>query len=251
MRTLLFLLLTSSLSAQISSTSWEDFFTGTIMGINTTLTGEIEGDTWIARANADGYIFNLEGFVSGETCLGTMTDAQNGESAAFLAELGAESLKIIIEDINPETGQEQLVEFVFAKTDPATYVQTASASQSSDASQSNFQVVQGPKDQRLVGSWRFTDSYISGQFSFATDYHMEIHADGNFFYGKGRTMGGGPDSSIDSGESGYDQGSWKTENGSLYVHDGTDWHFYAKYYQEGNSLMLTYQNGNKQVWERL
>jgi hypothetical protein len=221
------------------------------MGINTTLTGQLEGDTWIAKANADGYIFNLEGFVSGEACLGTMIDPQNGVSTAFLAELGAGSLKIIIEDINPQTGQEQLVEFVFTKTDPATHVQTINSSQSSDATENNFKVVQGPKDQKLVGSWRFTDSYVSGQFSFATDYHMEIHADGNFFYGKGRTMGGGPDSSIDSGESGYEQGSWKTENGIMYVHDGKEWYYYAKYYQEGNSLMLTYQNGNKQVWERL
>ena len=250
MRTLLFFLLTSTLSAQ-SSTSWEDFYTGTIMGINTSLTGQLEGDSWKARANADGYIFNLEGFVAGETCLGTMTDVQNGVSAAFLAVLGVESLTITIEDINPETGKEQLLDFVFTKTDPSTYVQTIPSSETTSASPSLYKIVQGPKDNRLVGSWRFTDSYVSGQFSFATDYHMEIHADGNFLYGKGRTMGGGPDSSIDSGESGYDQGSWKAENGIMYVHDGKEWYYYAKYYQEGNSLMLTYQNGNKQVWERL
>lgn len=251
MRIIFFLFISTSLSAQISTTTWEDFFTGTIMDINTTVTGQLEGDRWIAKANADGYIFNLEGFVSGETCLGTMTDAQNGVSTAFLALLGDESLKITIQDINPETGQEQLMEFVFVKTDPATYVQTATSSQSTTSSQSNFKIEQGPKDQRIVGHWRFTDSYISGQFSFATDYHMQINADGSFQYGKGRTMGGGPDSSIDSGESEYDMGSWKTENGSLYVHDGVGWHFYAKYYQEGDNLMLTYQNGSKQVWERL
>ena len=107
-------------------------------------------------------------------------------------------------------------------------------------------------DPALVGHWRKTDSYTSGDFSAASETNIALLADGTYRYGASKLYGGGDAGSFGSEGGGGAQGRWRTANRILYVFDAASgqWSAYARYYVEGNSALLTYGNGKKEVWER-
>jgi hypothetical protein len=153
--------------------------------------------------------------------------------------LANDGLTLTIHDVNPTTGLEEEMSFSFTR------------STSGKVTASTPAVDKSLLDQRLIGNWRRTESYVSGEFSFATDWHLQINSNGTYIYGEGRTVGGGPDSSIDSGDGRSEKGQWKAENQFVWLYDGERWQRYAKYYQEGNNLMFTFDNGSKQIWEKI
>lgn len=111
--------------------------------------------------------------------------------------------------------------------------------------------VEGQRDQRLVGNWLRSESYTSGEYSFASQWRLILQADGTYLYGDTKVAGGGPGTSAVSGDGGYTRGQWKTENGVIYINEnGSGWQAYAGYYVEGNSLLLKFGDGSKQVWSR-
>jgi hypothetical protein len=107
-------------------------------------------------------------------------------------------------------------------------------------------------DPGAVGRWRHTWAQASGGFSVAIDYWMTLGADGTFAYGDSQMAGGGADSSFVGERGDVERGHWRAEGGVLYSSqdNGATWHRYAKYYVEGDNMMLTYDNGMRQVWER-
>jgi hypothetical protein len=108
-------------------------------------------------------------------------------------------------------------------------------------------------DPALVGQWRKTDSYTSGDFSAASEANIALLADGTYRYGPSKLYGGGDAGSFGSESGGGgERGRWRTANRILYVFDAASgqWSAYARYYVEGNSALLTYGNGKKEVWER-
>lgn len=110
------------------------------------------------------------------------------------------------------------------------------------------------RDPALVGLWRYSESYTSGDFSMVTQRFLEVRPDGTYSYGKGQVAGGGNSGSFDSGRGGdVITGKWRTENGMIYIDEGGygNWVPYSGYYVEGNSLMLKFNNGAKEIWERL
>lgn len=240
-----FILSIKTVDAQ-SIPTWDGDFEGTIVGISSILTGESDADSWIAVIDAGGYLFDLQCTLENTVCAGTMTDPQTQVSIPFKAILENDRITLSITDVNPLTGLQEQMDFVFLKS-------TGTETSKAVTPPSNTTMNTGSKnlDAALVGSWRRTESYVSGEFSFATDWHMLINADGTYQYGEGRTMGGGPSSSIDSGTGKTESGNWKTENQILFVHDGNQWQQYARYYQENGNLMFTFANGKKQIWERI
>jgi hypothetical protein len=255
MKTLLinfFLFLSLTLCAQ-EAAQWDGYFEGTLIGIQSTLTGKTTGSQWTALIDAQGYPLHLEGTISGRQCSGNITDPQNNSTLPFKATHSGIEITISVRDENPITGVMEDMEFIFVKgTPPSEQATTQSSIQSSAPPTPAVSVDASKLDQTVVGLWRYTDTYVSGEFSFATDYFMQFFANGVVYITDGRTAGGGPTSSIDSGDGDVHQGTWKTENKVLWLHDGTNgWQNYARYYAEGNSMMLTYANGFKQVWERL
>ena len=234
-----------SMIAQIPS-NWNGNFTGNIMGVETILTGVSQGPSWEGVIDASGYRIYLKGSIIDETCSGTMTDPQTQTTVDFRAQSARDAITIFIRDINPYTGVEEDMSFIFTKTADASPTLPSNASGSVSPSISSNQI-----DRALIGIWRFTDSYVSGDFSFATDYFMEFNGDGTALYTDGRTAGGGPTSSIDSGAGDVHRVNWKAENQVIYIDEGTGWQHYAKYYQENGSLMFTFGNGKRQVWEKI
>lgn len=241
MKNLLFILLTCLsplLTAQESGT-WDGDFKGIILGVSTTLSAQRAGSSWSGTINAEGYIYNLEGTIDGMTSKGTLNDPQTQGSIMFSAKLSGNSITI---NLGESTDPDEKMEIVFTKSNQ----QTSPSSPSPAPSRTNANV-----DQRLCGLWRYTDVYVSGQFSFATDYFMQFNSDGSMVWTDGRTAGGGPDVSMDSGTGDVHPAKWKTESNAVWLDGGNGWEYYGKYYQEGGSLMFTFNNGKKQVWERL
>jgi hypothetical protein len=243
MKTIIILLLFLSINASAQISPWTGRFDGAIIGINATITAEAAGPEWTADINASGYPLSLSGIITGNACSGTMSDAQTQSSSSFTATLDGAQLVLSIRDINPLTGLEEDMHFTFMKT----------ASVSGGMSQTAKVTVYAANiDEALVGSWRFTDSYVSSGFSVATDYFMRFDGDGTVYVTDGRSAGGDANASFDSGSGDVHQGTWKVENKVLYMNDGTSgWQPYATYYAEEYRMMLTYNNGKKQVWERL
>ncbi|MEJ2615088.1 MAG: hypothetical protein P8Z35_09020 [Ignavibacteriaceae bacterium] len=109
------------------------------------------------------------------------------------------------------------------------------------------------QDPILIGLWRYSKSYTSGGFSMVSEKYMEIRADGTYSYGNGRVVGGGNSGSFDSGGGGdFLTGKWCTENRIIYIDENSsgDWIPYSGYYVEGNSLLLKFNNGSKEIWHR-
>ncbi len=239
--TLSLLWLSISANTQIPST-WDGFFTGTILGIDASITSKTNGTQWTGSVDASGYPLQLKGTVTGMQCTGTMTDPSTQESSPFKANLLGMQLTITINDINPLTGKEEEMQFVFNRgTAPPTSL----------ANDNNLNKPANNIDQSIVGLWRRTETYVSSGYSFATDYFMQFNGNGVVLVSDGRTAGGGPTSSIDSGTGDVHQGTWKTEGNRLWMNDGaSSWVNYARYYVEGNSMMLTFNNGKNEVWEK-
>jgi hypothetical protein len=109
------------------------------------------------------------------------------------------------------------------------------------------------RDPMLVGSWRYSKSYVSGDFSMVTEKYMEVRPDGAYSYGNGKVAGGGNSGSFGSGGDDVITGKWRTENGIIYIDEGGygNWVPYSGYYVEGNRLMLKFNDGSKEIWERL
>jgi hypothetical protein len=107
-------------------------------------------------------------------------------------------------------------------------------------------------DPQLVGRWRYTSTYVSGDFSAASDTWLILNPDGTFEYGYGRVGAGGSSASIVTDRGDAETGKWRAEDRVL-MYQGTGsaaWQPFARYYVEGNNMMLTYDNGKRQVWER-
>lgn len=238
------LLWLSNLSYSQIPSPWDGYFTGNILGIDASITAKTTGTQWSGSVDAAGYPLQLKGTVNGMQCKGTMTDPSTQESSPFNANLLGIQLTITIHDVNPLTGKEEEMQFVFNRSN------TPSPPAGNENSANNN--IAKNIDQSLIGLWRRTETYVSSGFSFATDYFMQFNANGVVLVSDGRTAGGGPSSSIDSGTGDVHEGTWKTEGNRLWMNDGgSGWVNYARYYVEGNSMMLTFANGKSQVWERL
>jgi hypothetical protein len=102
-------------------------------------------------------------------------------------------------------------------------------------------------DQRLIGRWRRTQTYTSGQFTAAVDFFMNLKADGTYESYRGSAAAGGADSTMVSGKGNVNTGTWKTERKVLYTSAaGTGaWGREGPYLVDAGHLMI-----NKVVWER-
>lgn len=107
-------------------------------------------------------------------------------------------------------------------------------------------------DPALVGHWAKSESYTSGDFSAASESNVYLLPDGTYRYGASKLYGGGDAGSFGSEGGGGEQGRWRTADRILYVFDAASgqWSAYARYYVEGNSALLTYGNGKREVWKR-
>lgn len=146
-------------------------------------------------------------------------------------------------------------QIIMMQKEGATQTAASSANTGNPSATPKPKVAASELDNRLIGSWEHTETYISGTFSSVSQFFMHLKADGTYMYGNGRVMAGGDNAfgsaSADTGNSGdYERGFWKASGGVIYVMEqgGNQWHPYSGYYIEGTTLMLKFNNGSKQIW---
>lgn len=201
----------------------------------------VQGNTGVLRLEQSGTRVSgkldqalLSGTVDGNTARGDLKNPENGEVGGtyFMTRKGDQiEFQLTLKD--PSTGQTvTLPAFAFMPGEPPE-------------PSANL-------DQQLVGRWRNTETYVSGDFSAATDTWLILNADGTFEYGHGKTGAGGAAGSVVSGRGDATTGKWRSQDKMLmYQETGSSgWETFARYYVEGDTMMLTYGNGNKKIWNR-
>ena len=111
------------------------------------------------------------------------------------------------------------------------------------------------RDASLVGSWSRVESISSsggvGYAAMSTRMSLLICQEGTYVRTVGDTVGGGAGWSAESRGSDSTRGRWRTEGGMILIQSSFGgWEPYARYYVEGGSLMLTFDNGQREVWHR-
>lgn len=109
-------------------------------------------------------------------------------------------------------------------------------------------------DPRLIGSWRHTDAYASGDFTAAVDDLLHLFGDGTYREGGRAAAGDAAASFVGDSQEGAD-GAWQTADRIFYVRPagGAEWQPLARYglTDDGSTMMFTFGNGAKQIWNRL
>jgi hypothetical protein len=103
-------------------------------------------------------------------------------------------------------------------------------------------------DQRLVGRWRHTDAYVSGDFSAAIDLWFILKSDGTYEYVKGAAAAGNSDTSlVNGGQGNVTKGKWRAESKILYTsaEGSSEWQPAGRYLVDDGRFMV-----NKVVWQR-
>ena len=229
--------------AQETGEDWPGTYQGSIQGTPAQLTVEGQSGILSGKIDAGGYIYLLSGTNEGGVWSGQLQDPQTQGQMQFQATLTEPTLNVLVTYMDPATFQQGSFQLQFTRGDATATVQnnTATSAETSDEE----------RDQRLVGVWSYTDSYTSGEFSFASQFKMQVNPDGSYLYGDGRVVGGGPGVGGDSGGGDVTRGQWKTQNQTIYINEGFGWQPYAGYYIEGASLMLKFADGSRQVWKRV
>ena len=218
---------------------WSGTYNGNISGTPAIMTLQQNGNQLNGQIDAGGYIYILKGTANDNKSEGQVTDPQTQGVMAYQGTLDDTKIDLVL---SANGAQLQLQ---FSKGgNPGTSGQPFS--QGSNAGTANSEQL----DQRLVGNWLYSESYTSDGFSFASQWRMIVNADGTYLYGDAKVAGGGGGVTGSSGGGEMTRSKWKTENGIIYIDEGYGWQPYAKYYLEGNSLMLTLGDGKRQVWKR-
>ena len=213
---------------------WNGTYYGDIKGTSATLILTQDGSSVTGKIDASGYFYNISGTSTDSQFLGELIDPQTQGKMSCSGTMQKDQVSLVIKD--PTSGQSFTLNF--SKTNPGI------------SSQSNNQAAGVERDSNLIGNWLYSDSYTNGDFSFTTQYRLIVNPDGTYLYGDAKMAGGGPGVSGISEGGGYTKGQWKTQNKIIHINEGYGWQPYAKYYVEGNSMMMTFSDGSKQVWKR-
>ncbi len=223
---------------------WAGRYEGYLEQSRTTLTIEEEAGRISGKIVDDtGYTYLIEAGITGAEARGQLQDPAAGGTMELEARLDGDAMQMNL--------YRNLFGLRMAEIQIA-YQRAGEGGEIAPAAPAATGAVPVDLDARLVGTWRYSTSYVSGDFSVASEYTLIARADGTYLYGDGRVAGGGNAGSFDSGGgAGYTAGQWKTANRQIFLNEGYGWQYYANYACDGARMMLTFQNGNKQVWQRI
>lgn len=256
MKTILFTLCLLLSMPNSFTQSFAGAYSGDIAGVPASLQFQQAESQLTGKIDAQGYIYNLQGTAQGQKASGMLADPQTMATMNFEAELEGSKLTLTLLAQNIFTGQTERTPLYFTKSDGQAQAQFQVTVRDNPA-QANTGEPCKQCDQQLVGAWIYTKTYFSGDFSSTTQLKMRIFSNGTYVYGNARVMASNSDDyghvSADTGGSDeVTKGKWKTQNSIIYVmEEGTsNWYAYARYYIEGSSMLLTFEDGSKQLWER-
>lgn len=111
------------------------------------------------------------------------------------------------------------------------------------------------RDQRLIGTWRYTEVLSSGGYgdytSLATDYFLQFKSNGECLSWSGSSAGGSADVTYENSEnSEVSVGGWYTEGKNVIFYDpNTHEEVSIPFFAEENRMML--KGGSSKVYERV
>jgi hypothetical protein len=197
-------------------------------GLPTLLQGEITG------GSARGQVGNLSG-------TGTfVATPSNGALTLDLAEAGA-------------NGQPETTLRLQFRRDAAGAVAAPPAAPPANRARKAAPGEGRALDSRLVSLWRYSTSYVSGEFTAVSEEFMSLDADGSCWLGAGRAMAGDAATSGDSGRGARTPCEWRSADQVLYLRDpGGEWLSVGRYaVDDGEGVMLQYlPNGDRRLWYR-
>src|SRR5690606_11283005 len=220
--------------------SWNGKYSGIVGGVPSILTLKQHDLRVEGTIDAGGYVYNLSGTLANGMFDGELTDPQTRGRMECEGSSRKGTIKLTVRD----AGTGQAFQMTFSKNAPAANV----AGPGRDSGTSNTYPAE--RDPGLIGSWLYTESYSSGDYSFASQWRLIVNADGTYLDGDAKVAGGGSGVSGTSGGGDYTRGQWKTTNNTIFINEGNGWQPYAGYYLEGNSMLMKFSDGNKQVWKR-
>lgn len=241
----------TSESGQDASAPPADPFSGTFDGIlvGTPVKFSItqQGNQVSGQLSSQSDVSNFTATANGNSAQGRLEDPDGIGGDVKLVRDG-ESLNMELTLKNELTGESQTMNISFKPTGGGS---TAS-SQSSSTAQSGSSDSSGERDPRLVGNWIHTDAAGSGGFSYAIDTHLTLGEDGSYRYGDSKMGAGDASFSSVNESSDAEVGVWRTENKVVYVKltGQNEWIPLARYAVADGSMMFTYNNGSKRIWNR-
>jgi hypothetical protein len=213
-------------------------FSGSQNGIESLVTFVIKNNNATGNLVLNGKGGKLTGTISGNTCTGTALDDETAQEFDFSAKINGNQLTFTM--ILPQYNNQELV---------------LNLTKLGKNSQPKTSKTPNSRDQKLIGTWRFTEILSSGSgeyhMSMSTDYFIQLNADGSAASWTGSSGGGSSDVSFYDGESSnLVKATWNTEGKALYLNDiTTKMKEGVYYYVEGNKMMLT--GNKKRVYERV
>lgn len=211
-------------------------FRGDLNGSPVQLRLRQQGNAVSGEMVVEGYRYTLNGEISDNELAGEFHDPTAGGSGELQGNWQGQQLLITL---RVPGGQPLQLRFSAGRAPTTAAAPRAKASAAGG-------------DPQLVGRWRHTDTYVSGDFSAATDKFLTILPDGSYRIGEGTFAGGTGDVSGVSSGGDVVTGRWRTQGNIIYIQEGgSGWEPYARYYIERGTLMFTFANGKRQLWDRV
>lgn len=214
-------------------------FSGEFSGMNISAELKATGNKLTGKLVMNGEEAAIEGTIREGNSEGTMLDRTTQARYKYTSRLQGTRLTLSI--VYPELNN-QVVDILLNREQAApvsTPVRTAGK----------------PRDQRLIGTWRYTEVLSSGYGdnygSLSTDYFLEFRADGTVLSWTGSSAGGTSGVGVQGSGGNTDKGEWYTQGKTLYLVDpATGQKAATQFMADGNNILL--QNGStKKIYQRI
>lgn len=200
----------------------------------------------------------LKGAVANGVASGTITDAATKQVFQFDASLDNNTLTFIMYVKDDASGVSVPLTFLLERSiDGASQNTTAITSQNQVGNIDASKAPKKPRDSKLIGTWRTTETINSGSGDFymgmSTDYFMQFTPEGIAAVWQGKSAGGGANSSFSSeGDSQITQIYWYSEPSIFTLVDPkTKEELKTKYQFHEGQLVTTKPNGKYAFWTKV
>ncbi|RYY54712.1 MAG: hypothetical protein EOO09_13280 [Chitinophagaceae bacterium] len=184
----------------------------------------------------------VSGTVQDSSITGTLDDEETDKVYAYTGyiEKGELHFSITFPELNNQVIELVMKQGAAVASGPGTKISNPNAS----------------RDVRLIGLWRYTEVLSSGSGSnygsLATDYFMELKADGTLLSWTGKSAGGAGGQGVSSeGNANVSKGEWYTEAKVLVMVDPAKGEKASVQFMADANRIMFVNGNNKRVWQRV
>jgi hypothetical protein len=196
----------------------------------------------------DGTDFRLDGTMRERAAEGRIQTG--GETGYFAARFVDGRLKLVVAELDPATGQPDM-----ARAWNLDFSRAGGRTPEGPGGRPGAQPANEPaaeRDPSLVGHWTHSKTYQSGSFFGTTTVQMQLDPDGTYLHGRGNVSLGGDYVGNTGSSDRVNTGQWSTRGGVVHIKEpgSTHWTPYARYHVDGRSMLFTFGDGSRQLWQR-